>query len=150
MFTVGVEAKVPLAGGNGTGLAVTDKDKICFNGRGDADSHETFVINRLRDDDNFCKTARKPYDIMVCATLMIVRHYIPDFKVSSDGDKDEHEWQAAIALCQKVLHYGVYPCGDERDPEESLAMIEVDPPTDDELNGVIKVTRISIKEEPCD
>jgi len=78
---------------------------ISFNGRGDF-SHETFMLPSMladlvdkkknpwgvqKDDDgfvfNFCKTACKPYDIIVTACLVVLKHYMgPDVKVMSDGD----------------------------------------------------------------
>jgi hypothetical protein len=50
----------------------------------------------------FCKTARKPYDIMVCCVLLAAKHHLKArVSVSSDGDLDE--WQPAIDLYEKVL-----------------------------------------------
>lgn len=57
-----------------------------FNGKGD-DGHETFAITSdLGNSFNFCKTARKPYDIVVCKVLLIFKHHLGDgISVSSDG-----------------------------------------------------------------
>ena len=107
------EAGIPLAGGHGTGLPVIMGKVICFNGV-EENSHETFnVLRGMEDAQDFCKTARKPYDIVVCAALIILKHHIPKFKVSSDGD--ESDWQPAIDLCRRTLNYGVYPCKDEKE-----------------------------------
>ena len=74
---------IPLANGNGdlgTSPEVTDQ-KIWFNGAGD-DSHETFCLNRVRPPKeewqnqrggDFCKPARKPYDLAVTAALCCQR-----------------------------------------------------------------------------
>ena len=81
-------------------------------------SHETFCLERVtditgftqRDDDNglifnFCKTARKPYDIAVCSALIIAKkHFGESIMISSDGDNEE--WQESKALCQEILGYG--------------------------------------------
>ena len=94
-----------------------DKDMIYLNGIGEL-SHETFCLLRItqltartqRDDDNglifnFCKTARKPYDIAVCSALIIAKkHFGESIMISSDGDNEE--WQESKALCQKILGYG--------------------------------------------
>ena len=94
-----------------------DKDMIYLNGIGEL-SHETFCLERItettahtqRDDDNglifnFCKTARKPYDIAVCSALIIAKkHFGKSIMISSDGDNEE--WQESKALCQKILGYG--------------------------------------------
>jgi hypothetical protein len=103
------EAKVPLADGNGDGGTSPEfsEKAICFNGV-DAQGHETFHVENGMRGFHFCKTAQKPYDIIVCACLIILHEYIPTIKVSSDGNAVE--WQSAVDLCQKVLGYGVYPC----------------------------------------
>lgn len=93
-----------------------DKDMIYLNGIGEL-SHETFCLERItettahtqRDDNglifNFCKTARKPYDIAVCSALIIAKkHFGESIMISSDGDNEE--WQESKALCQKILGYG--------------------------------------------
>ena len=73
---------------------------IRFNGLGD-DGHETFYLSpgrrevqRYEGEDtgfNFCKTARKPYDVPVVALLIAARNIAPDvFTWSSDGTRREH------------------------------------------------------------
>jgi hypothetical protein len=65
-------------------------------------SHETFGIRWFPSGGEvkgFCKTARKPYDILVCVSLLAFKHafYNPDvFSFSSDGDNAD--WQAAKNL----------------------------------------------------
>jgi hypothetical protein len=56
--------------------------------------HETFVLNR-KGCEEFCKTARKPYDLMVQAVLIIAKYYFQDnISIGSDGDMDD--WREAI------------------------------------------------------
>lgn len=56
-----------------------------------------------------CKTYRCPYDVAVCACLVVFNHHFgPKFRVSSDGDLNEASWPNAVKLCQKVLGYGEY------------------------------------------
>lgn len=62
-------------------VPVFNTDLVCFNGVGDL-AHETFVIKTGTDD--FCKTARKPYDLLVVACL-IAAHKILNYNFSSDG-----------------------------------------------------------------
>ena len=91
-----------------------NSEYIFFNGIGD-NSHETFVFNRKVEPDledktkqifDCTKTARKPYDIAVCCTLIIAKkHFGADIKVSSDGE-DEDGWDKAKELCQDILKYG--------------------------------------------
>lgn len=64
------------------------KERIMFNGSDDL-SHETFDLTRDASGFNFCKTARKPYDATVVATLLAAERYLPGFSWSSDGESEE-------------------------------------------------------------
>lgn len=90
-----------------------DSETIYLNGIGE-EQHETFSINRVGASDfEFCKTARKPYDIAVCSALIIAkRHFGDAIEVSSDGDNADSEWLVAKALCIKELGYGSLDMGD--------------------------------------
>jgi len=69
---------------------------IRFNGIG-KDGHETFVFETPAKENeyskfkngflfNFCKTARKPYDIVVCKLLLILKAELQsNMKLYSDG-----------------------------------------------------------------
>src|SRR6266852_6136568 len=81
-------------GDPGTSPEVTDQ-KIWFNGAGD-DSCETFCLNRVRPPKqahherrgwDFCKTARRPYDLAVTAALCYLATVTDPIShsVSSDG-----------------------------------------------------------------
>jgi hypothetical protein len=133
---VGLASKVKLAGGNGTGLARLGTGDWCFNGEGDAGAYETFHVRRgaTKNARSFCKTAHRPYDILVCCALIILHHYMPEFKVSSDGGPEE--WEPAVSLCQRVLGYGVYPCGDDSS-QAVVAQLE---------EGILIVGRTKIQE----
>ena len=76
-----------------------DHDSILFNGVG-GDGHETLVFTREiaptpeyrasdSEDFQFCKTARKPYDDVVVASL-IAAAAMGVITWSSDGDDYEH------------------------------------------------------------
>lgn len=66
--------------------AVNDR-YIMFNGRGD-DGCETLVLERLRRDGDFCKTARRPYDEAVVEVLRAAKRCCPGWlKLHSDGDE---------------------------------------------------------------
>jgi hypothetical protein len=68
---------------------IVNHKEVWFNGKGE-DSHETFVLQRYQKPDqfNFCKTARKPYNIVVAEILLGVRAIAPDWlTISSDGDE---------------------------------------------------------------
>lgn len=98
----GVEGMgIKLAGGDGTGEAEIGNNQIWLNGAGE-DSYETFFIERelirkswqTPDESGkyfeFCKTGRKPYDLMVVACLFAARYrFGSDFSFSSDGGVSE-------------------------------------------------------------
>lgn len=70
------------------------KDLITFNGIGDA-AHETMWFDRKGDGFQFCKTARKPYDIAVIALLLLANRYAPEvWDIGSDGDAKD--WQPTL------------------------------------------------------
>ena len=78
-----------IANGNGTGKPEFKKTHVCFNGKGEELSHETFYIDAENSEPlfNFCKTARKPYDLLVVACLIAAWQFI-DYRFSSDGFTD--------------------------------------------------------------
>lgn len=92
------QSPVPLAGPMGTGKPQVSASKIAFNGVTPLD-HETFVFPEA---NGFCKTAQKPYDIVVTACLAIAKDVFGnEIEVSSDGNSSD--WTAGIALASKVL-----------------------------------------------
>tara|TARA_Y100000004_G_scaffold195958_1_gene264474 strand:- start:2861 stop:3355 length:495 start_codon:yes stop_codon:yes gene_type:complete len=111
-------------------LTITDNE-IRFDG-----GHETFILERKpvqsawrQDQDmvfNFCKTARKEYDGLVTATLILAKHHLGDeIKISSDGDltewkqgADYGESESGFDIVQKVLILD--------DAENALSKIELD------------------------
>jgi len=77
------------------GKPVNASGIIRFNGIED-DGHETFLVDLNRREFNFCKTARKPYDVPVCTVLAILRVYLgEDLELSSDGDFNQ-EWSPIL------------------------------------------------------
>lgn len=81
-------------------------------------SHESFILDRVRELSDFdrkhaeggkyfsfCKTAFKPYDIAVCAALIVAKNHLKDkIKVTSDGEMEM--WKDGVEVCEKVLGYG--------------------------------------------
>ena len=110
-------------------LEITDKE-IRFNGREEGDrGHETFSLQRKSDkrlEDyasrldrkyifDFCKTARKPYDIVVCCLLVILKHRLGNMiEIGSDGRDGTNDgvyyevdgyWSDAVKICVENLSY---------------------------------------------
>lgn len=114
-----------VCGSLGEGEAQLTPDLIAYNGDASKDlDHESFYIERQAQQDrngfNFCKTARKPYDTLVCLSLIALFEAFANPKVfsyCSDGSDDEEEWQAA---------YEVYR---EMNSKEPPTLAEAAPPT---------------------
>jgi len=118
-----------------------DEELIRFNGIGD-DGHETFLIKNGGSDWDFCKTARKPYDIVVCEVLLVLNHFIPSMSFSSDGDIniDDDCWGPAIRnVRQYVVFYGGSEEGlgelDEQDLDEIVHEVASQMATNANNNG---------------
>ncbi len=108
---------IVIKGGLGEGEPEFTKERVWFNGNDEDDtSHETFGIEQTFSEDGFgqpdeegrlfefCKTARKPYDLLVCATLIAFKHHFGNqVEVSSDGDMKGEEWQHARQLYKETL-----------------------------------------------
>lgn len=102
-----IEAGVALGDGMGEGVPVIDETVVALNGVG-GQSHETFSI-RLGDiGSDFCKTAQKPYDAVVTASLIHAKVIFgKSIALSSDGSWDD--WQMGRVLYETV--FGVEPLG---------------------------------------
>lgn len=103
--------------------AIANETEIRFNGKDD-EGHETFVFlvsdrasqgNHTHSSSNFCKTARKLYDKVVCMVLLTLKAYMPNMQLSSDGfcgmlsdcrDNPvlDENWPAAI---EELKDYGI-------------------------------------------
>ena len=95
---------VELAGSNGTGKPIFTNTMVCFNGL-DEDSHETcyLALDNSDFEFDFCKTARKPYDVAVCLTLLCFKKFFEDdFEYSSDGDMNDEGWALATEIFEKI------------------------------------------------
>jgi len=94
---------IAIKGGLGEGKPIFNETEIWFNGdASEGFDHETFSIHWSRPNlmgkyNDFCKTARKPYDLLVCFALLTFAEVFPEvFSFSSDGDMEDSEWQQAV------------------------------------------------------
>ena len=106
-FAEGVKQLVATA--QEAGIEIADEeygdDKIVFNGVG-ADAHETFYVSAGDTDYNFCKTAQKPYDIAVTASLILAKKIFgDDIEIRSDGNWSD--WESGQLLYESV--YDIQP-----------------------------------------
>ena len=82
-------------------------NQIRFNGPGNL-GYETFLMVKGVSEFQFCKTASRPYDLVVCAVLAVAKDHFP-IDVSSDGDPDD--WRPALEWASEVLGRQIaYPC----------------------------------------
>lgn len=91
---------VPLGNAFGEGDSPAYEDEsISFNGKR-ADSHETVMFARSLDTS--CKTARKPYDVIVVACMAVMKDVCGvRFIVHSDGPSDH--MRAGTMLAASLL-----------------------------------------------
>jgi hypothetical protein len=98
----GIKAIIETA--NEAGISISDESTdgtIAFNGAG-RDAHETFVIQVGGTGFNFCKTAQKPYDAVVTASLILLKKELGlDALISSDGRWID--WEGGQLLYETVF-----------------------------------------------
>jgi len=80
-----------------------DDNIVRFNGVGD-EGHETFYFEKEKTGFNFCKTAQKPYDIVVVACLIYAKICFGNkIRISSDGEIED--WQDGKKLFEEVMGF---------------------------------------------
>lgn len=101
---------IKICDGLGTGLPKFTAELVWFNGDEEEDlDHESVAIYQIHDSNrglreqvrDFCKTNRKPYDLLVCATFISLSCFFPEVILESDGDQSE--WQPAIDFYSGVF-----------------------------------------------
>lgn len=88
--------------------AIVSFAELKFNGI-DEDGHETFWL-RADADGDFCKTAEKPYDIVVSAVLTAVILQDAGY-VASDGTMQDEGWQAGMKFYEQATGKEISPAG---------------------------------------
>jgi hypothetical protein len=82
---------IKICDGLGEAEPIINEEYISINGSGDL-SHETFSLDKDEKGSNFCKTNRKPYDLIVTSILSYVKQLTPDkIEISSDGGSEVFE-----------------------------------------------------------
>ncbi|MDP2953380.1 MAG: hypothetical protein Q8O76_08715 [Chloroflexota bacterium] len=111
---------VTLRGPGGTGEPALTEFGVAFNGDAkQGEDYESFSFPIQGEEAQrarplhgglwaFCKTARRPYDLAVCAVLLVFKHHLgAEMRISSDGGREADEWLPAEALVKEVLGYEV-------------------------------------------
>jgi hypothetical protein len=99
------ELKIALADGHGNTGTKPDFGQVhdsafSLNGLGD-EAHETFYIDGDVRGFTFCKTACKPYDVVVTAILCLCDFYTEGtFGVESDGCRPD--WKDGLKLARRI------------------------------------------------
>lgn len=99
-----LEYDLKIMGGMGTGEPEFTPTSVCFNGDEENGlDHETFSLDYNVDTGwNFCKTARKPYDLLVCCALIAFANNLGAKVFTFNSDGDLADWQPAINLYREV------------------------------------------------
>jgi len=96
---------VKIMGALGKGEPIFNETKISFNGNAKNGTYHDTMHIELNDSHpyDFCKTARKPYDLLVCCSLIALANNLPtdDFSFSSDGNAKD--WQPALDLYTEII-----------------------------------------------
>lgn len=88
------ESKIPLEVND-------DAYRLSINGLAE-DAYEDFTLSCEGLPFDFCKTAREPYDVVVCAILAAVHTRVPGvLSIKSDGEPEE--WEPGVQLASKAL-----------------------------------------------
>lgn len=93
--------------GNAGTAPIFNRNKIQFNGE-NINSYESFniSINDEVGEFSFCKTNRKPYDILVVCCLIAAKLML-GYRIASDGDKDD--LKEAIDFFNKIMMVNISP-----------------------------------------
>lgn len=91
-----------VAGPDGKGKPSLRRNEIAFNGPGD-EGHEPFRFPG-EPGANFCKTALKDYDEIVCACLLVARDHFSPSELEITSDSDGPGIEAGRELFQEVLY----------------------------------------------
>lgn len=80
----------------------SNDERIVFNGVG-AGEHESFFLELGDEEFNFCKTAGKPYDTAVTASLILLKKELGDAVIiKSDGTWAD--WESGQLLYETVFN----------------------------------------------
>ena len=83
---------IAICGINGRGEPIFTETEICFNGsRIFKNDLEDFIFRTDGNFSGYCKTARNPYDLIVCCVLISIHIHMTGVKFESDGSIDDFE-----------------------------------------------------------
>lgn len=88
------------------GLSQDRNQTVLFTGEGrDGDEWAVFKLTSQPQAFVHCTTNWEPYDLLVTATLLAAKKWMPTWiKLTSDGEWND--WDPARSACRDVLGYG--------------------------------------------
>lgn len=96
-----------LRGPSGKGTPIVSQRRIAFNGDLSMElDHESFELKPARTKQSrqlWCKTARKPYDLVVCAVLICAWNRFGPGTIEIGGDGDWSDWKPALDWVRATL-----------------------------------------------
>lgn len=104
IFAHAKAVNIPLADGSGSlnTKPIANAGVVAFNGVAPED-YESFMLQPQPTEFDFCKTAYRPYDEVVCAVLWHAKAVLLGFNLRSDGAFDSDAWKAGITLREQAL-----------------------------------------------
>ena len=98
-----IDAGIPLGNGLGEDVPEIAENLVAFNGVGNQ-GHEVFGIALGDSGFDFCKTAEKPYDAAVTASLISAKIIFGSaIEIASDGNWDD--WQSGRVLYETLFGF---------------------------------------------
>ncbi len=103
------KTEVPLCAEYGSDLPPLFSPRLIrFNGVAE-NGCDDFILDFQDSFSDFCKTARKPYDLPVCICLLVLSIKFPGFSFSGDGIWGDGEWDELWSAAVDYLIEKGYP-----------------------------------------
>lgn len=78
---------------DGENNPIINENEIRLNGCNYSKSaREPFTISIDKPGPSFCNTGKRPYDLLVCCSLLVFTGIFPDYVFSFSSDGEEREW----------------------------------------------------------
>ena len=90
---------------DGENNPIINENEIRLNGCNYSKSaREPFTISIDKPGPSFCNTDKRPYDLLVCCSLLVFTGIFPDYVFSFSSDGEDRQWMLPIAQYQILLN----------------------------------------------
>jgi len=90
---------------DGENNPIINENEIRLNGCNYSKStREPFIISIDKPGPSFCNTDKRPYDLLVCCSLLVFTGIFPDYVFSFSSDGEDRQWMLPIAQYQILLN----------------------------------------------